>query len=157
MINELSVLVDTFAGTANHTRCFLHAVNLVAKSLIQQFAVKKGVAEDDELKELQRELAEEAKMEHDDDETGDEADNDEGLVDEMDEMTEEERLQQERLTQPVKLVLVKVRQNEVNVPHELIMCSAAKTGIQNHPLNNHCASHLEGNLARAQDGCPSHA
>ena len=30
-------------------------------------------------------------MEHDDDETGDEADNDEGLVDEMDEMMEEGR------------------------------------------------------------------
>ena len=52
MINELSVLVDTFAGAANHTRCFLHVVNLVAKSLIQQFEVKKGVAEDNELKEL---------------------------------------------------------------------------------------------------------
>ena len=83
MINELSVLVDMFAGAANHTCCFLHVVNLVAKLLIQQFEVKKGVAKDDELKELQQELAEEAEMEHDDDETGDEADDDEGLVDEM--------------------------------------------------------------------------
>ena len=52
IINKLSILVDTFAGTANHTHCFLHVVNLVAKSLIQQFEVKKEVAQDNELKEL---------------------------------------------------------------------------------------------------------
>ncbi|KAF8546591.1 hypothetical protein OG21DRAFT_1373998, partial [Imleria badia] len=37
MIKALSKMVPTFRGAASHTRCFLHIVNLVAKSLIRQF------------------------------------------------------------------------------------------------------------------------
>lgn len=59
MIEEMSDLIPTLTGAANHTHCFLHVVNLVAKSLIQQFDVKKDAAEDDELKELWQDLVEE--------------------------------------------------------------------------------------------------
>ncbi|KAG2345885.1 hypothetical protein BDR05DRAFT_832638, partial [Suillus weaverae] len=37
MIHELSSKVLEFGGATTHTRYFLHTVNLVAKSLIQEF------------------------------------------------------------------------------------------------------------------------
>ena len=37
MVEELAILVDDFPGPANQTRCFLHILNLVVKSIIQQF------------------------------------------------------------------------------------------------------------------------
>ncbi|KAG2070279.1 hypothetical protein BDR04DRAFT_951156, partial [Suillus decipiens] len=37
MICALSSKVPEFGGTATHTRCFLYTVNIVAKSLIQEF------------------------------------------------------------------------------------------------------------------------
>lgn len=37
MIEELSEIVDEFPGEANRTRCFLHIINLVAKSMLKQF------------------------------------------------------------------------------------------------------------------------
>jgi hypothetical protein len=37
MIEELASLIDNFPGKANHTRCFLHILNLVAKSIIKLF------------------------------------------------------------------------------------------------------------------------
>ncbi|KIK76677.1 hypothetical protein PAXRUDRAFT_169130, partial [Paxillus rubicundulus Ve08.2h10] len=41
MIRELEDMVPSFSSSASHTRCFLHVVNLVAKSLIRQFDVTK--------------------------------------------------------------------------------------------------------------------
>ncbi|KAF9226859.1 hypothetical protein BS17DRAFT_660413, partial [Gyrodon lividus] len=37
MIHELLTLVLTFGGSASHTQCFLHMVNLIVKMLICQF------------------------------------------------------------------------------------------------------------------------
>ncbi|KAG1787712.1 hypothetical protein EV424DRAFT_1276825, partial [Suillus variegatus] len=37
MLEEMAVILPDFGGTAAHTRCFLHTVNLVAKSLLRQF------------------------------------------------------------------------------------------------------------------------
>ncbi|KAG1807537.1 hypothetical protein EV424DRAFT_1306685, partial [Suillus variegatus] len=37
MVDKLATLVPEFAGEASHTQCFLHTVNLVAKSLIREF------------------------------------------------------------------------------------------------------------------------
>ncbi|KAJ8596336.1 hypothetical protein M405DRAFT_726459, partial [Rhizopogon salebrosus TDB-379] len=34
MVRELSYKVPAFGGVTSHTQCFLHTVNLVAKSLI---------------------------------------------------------------------------------------------------------------------------
>lgn len=41
MVNELMMLTDGFTGPAAHTQCFLHIINLVAKSFLRQFDVKK--------------------------------------------------------------------------------------------------------------------
>ena len=41
MIDELEGLVDKFSGAANWTRCFVHIINLFAKTIIQQFDVPK--------------------------------------------------------------------------------------------------------------------
>ena len=41
MIDELEELVDKFSGAANWTRCFAHIINLIAKTIIQQFDVPK--------------------------------------------------------------------------------------------------------------------
>jgi len=41
MVRKLSIKVPAFGGLATHTWCFLHTVNLVAKSLIREFNVKK--------------------------------------------------------------------------------------------------------------------
>ncbi|KAG2112249.1 uncharacterized protein F5147DRAFT_527041, partial [Suillus discolor] len=37
LVTELVDLVPHFAGQASHTRCFLHIINLVAKSLLHEF------------------------------------------------------------------------------------------------------------------------
>ena len=124
MIDELQELIPEFAGSASHTRCFLHIVNLIAKLLICQFDAKKaGTKGDHEMAELQRELEEEEafqngdieiddkdKDDDDDDELAEKkkVDNDEGWVDEAEEMTEKEKDKLEKSIQPVKLALVKV-------------------------------------------------
>ena len=37
MVNDLAVLVPWFQGQASRVRCFTHAINLVAKSLLKAF------------------------------------------------------------------------------------------------------------------------
>ncbi|KAF8546743.1 hypothetical protein OG21DRAFT_1375889, partial [Imleria badia] len=37
MVQEMMSLVDGFAGPSAHTRCFLHIINLVTKTLLCQF------------------------------------------------------------------------------------------------------------------------
>jgi len=37
MLNELGKLVEAFPGAPNQARCFLHILNLVAKSVMHQF------------------------------------------------------------------------------------------------------------------------
>ena len=37
MIEELADLLNDFPGPANQTRCFTHVLNLIVKSIIQQF------------------------------------------------------------------------------------------------------------------------
>lgn len=123
MIQELAVLADGFAGSAVHMRCFLHIINLVAKTLLRQFDVKKKDGATDmtslddetqcELKELEGLL-----IEDDEDApraVNDEGDDDsvEGWVDEMDEMSEVERRALEQSIRPVKCALAKVRASKL--------------------------------------------
>ena len=42
MIDELSVLLEKFPGAANRMRCFMHILNLVAKSILKQFNLPKA-------------------------------------------------------------------------------------------------------------------
>lgn len=113
MIKELQMLTPDFAGSPSHTHCFLHIVNLITKSLTHQFDAKNPTVEKDaELAALVKDLAKEEgeiKIGSDDgDEVTRELDNDEGWVDEMDNLTERERIKLEKSIWPVKLALVKV-------------------------------------------------
>lgn len=150
MLDELEANLPDFGGTAAHTRCFLHTVNLVAKSLIKEFDVSKKDKEalqtdedatSDEDEHLAQELADlsrEAEVEgHDDAPLDEQADNVEGLVDEMALLTEGEHNKLQRSIRPVKLVLVKVSyevccKRHNHLPHY----AAPQTVQQSNPLHN---------------------
>ena len=130
MIEELHTLVAEFAGSASHTCCFLHIINLIAKTLIQQFDAKKTMTEaDSELAEMGKELNEDERLldevmhDNEDEDERIEEENDK-WVDETEGLDMEERIQLERSIRPVKLVLVKVRQRIRNSPSSLICHSA---------------------------------
>jgi hypothetical protein len=106
MIEELANLLDDFPGPANQTRCFLHILNLVVKSIIRQFDLPKSknpsdVGDEDnsmlnaarvELLKLAGdiELEEEIMASAGDGNDSVEDDDEEGWIDEHDEMTEAE-------------------------------------------------------------------
>ena len=164
MIDELQELIPEFAGSVSHTRCFLHIVNLIAKLLIRQFDAKKaGAKGDHKMAELQRELEEEEAFQNGDieiddkdkdDDNDDElaekkkVDNDEGWVDEAEEMTEKEKDELEKSIQPVKLALVKVRlSSDCDLPLILILLRSAPQGcLQNCPLDDKGPPSLERDL-----------
>jgi hypothetical protein len=133
MIEHLSTLIENFPGAANQTRCFSHILNLVAKSILQQFEVRKKVGDDpddtDDAKKALAALAKELELEEntdisedlandlEEDEVNSEADNevtvdndddDDGLVDERKRMTEEEVAELEETIVPIRLMLTKV-------------------------------------------------
>ena len=121
MVEELDLLIDDFPGPANQTRCFLHILNLVVKSIIRQFDLPKTKKasddEEDEENEAEKEilkLADEIEREeamagvNGDEEDATEDDNDEGWVDEREEMTEGELRRLTRSVKPVRLLLSKV-------------------------------------------------
>jgi hypothetical protein len=117
MIDELVDLLPNFPGAANRCRCFLHIVNLVAKTLLKQFEVpKKDVeaaldAAERELLELAAgadmdELVTVAEGGLGDNEDADDVD---GWVNEMNLLSDDESEELRRSIQPVRLVIVKVR------------------------------------------------
>jgi nucleoside-diphosphate-sugar epimerase len=123
MIEELAHLVDDFPGPANQTRCFLHILNLVVKSIIRQFDVpaskKRLVGEEDDenmdkaTKELLKlageiDVEEEITVSAGDEGDATEEDDAEGWVDEHEEMTEDELLDLAASVRPVRLLLTKV-------------------------------------------------
>jgi hypothetical protein len=110
MIRELAELVPGFEGEVSHTRCFLHVINLVAKSLIRQFNTT-------DINDEQQELTDEPDMEdlpsniiaaEESDDEDAATDNDDGFVDEVENMNEEEKELHKSTIKPVKVVLVKV-------------------------------------------------
>lgn len=148
MIEELANRIEDFPGPANQTRCFLHILNLVVKSIIRQFDIPKskktlngeedGDEDDDEAtKELLNlagdiDLEEEITMSASDEEDAAEDDDEEGWVDEHEEMTAEELLELAESVQPVRLLLTKVRYNYIcNTLLSNIVVSAAKDCIRN--------------------------
>jgi hypothetical protein len=117
MIEHLAVLIETFPGAPNQTRCFAHILNLVAKSVLRQFeAPKKGKAVDgkelatdvDEIEGDNNGASDGASDDDVDDEIVD--DDDDGLPDELKELSEEELLSVKTSVKPVQLVLTKVSQ-----------------------------------------------
>ena len=55
MIDKLMDMLPNFLEQANHSRCFLHIINLIAKMLLRQFDVPKKDAES-VLDDAEREL-----------------------------------------------------------------------------------------------------
>jgi hypothetical protein len=128
MIAELAKILPNFSEVG-HTRCFLHIVNLVAKSVIRQFDVQKKRDDEhlDEAEQELRNLAGDVDLENEQAEEvmeqcqlsgeidagdKDESDDDvEGWIDEMMLLSPSERERVEADIRPVKLVLVKVRYN----------------------------------------------
>ncbi|OBZ79481.1 putative AC9 transposase [Grifola frondosa] len=130
MIDELSKLIDTFPGETNCVRCFLHVVNLIAKTLIRQFDVPKKdqnaiLTEDErELQELAEGVADDLAAQGD----GEEVDellevNEDDWIDEIELLTAEERANLEQSIRPLRLVLAKLRKlafKMINSPTKLL-------------------------------------
>ncbi|GBE82417.1 putative AC9 transposase [Sparassis crispa] len=114
MIDELDDLIELFHGQANHSRCFDHIVNLVAKMLLRQFDVPKGKADTalDEAENSLRELAKDIKLNDTGEEGGNDedepADNIDGWDDERGALFIEECAELDASVRPVKFVLVKL-------------------------------------------------
>jgi hypothetical protein len=135
MIEQLAKSLTDFSEV-NRTRCFLHIVNLCAKSIIRQFDVQKrgpdepvdaterelqDLAEDIDLEEQQ---AAELLKQHavGDNENEDDAD---GWIDEMAVLSLAERAELHEDIWPVKLVLVKVCHKQINT-HILTMLGSSE-------------------------------
>ena len=124
MVETLEVLIDNFPGAANQTRCFLHILNLVVKSILKQFDLPKskekkesGDNSDNEESDKNMDWAAEEllKLAGNVDIEGDlmlndeEEDSNEGWIDEHGEMTEDELRELLASVAPVRLLLTKVR------------------------------------------------
>jgi hypothetical protein len=123
MIEHLAVLIDTFPGAPNQTRCFAHVLNLVAKSVLRQFeGPKKKKAMDGKEMDVEEEGdgdddnvacdsgavdGEECDEDVDDDVVDDDED---GLPDELEDLSEDELSVVKASVKPVRDVLTKVSQ-----------------------------------------------
>ena len=140
MIEHLATLIESFPGTVNQTQCFTHILNLIEKSILCQFEAPKlkgGKVLDNAVRELAMifndledydvDLNNNVDVDLDgggneDSSEGDEdmdddvvVDNDDGLPDEQDRMSEEELVSLEKSMKPVWLVLTKVHQHQLKL------------------------------------------
>ena len=109
MIEELTNLLDDFPGPAHQTRCFTHVLNLVVKSVIQQFDSPNS-KNDQQLDDVANEMlsfAGNLEFEREEGEDG-EDDNVEGWIDERTLMTEEELEKLDESVELLRLLLTKV-------------------------------------------------
>lgn len=125
MIHELEFELPDYGGEAGHARCFLHTTNLVAKSFLRAFEVRKGsglasdggMSVDEERLALEIcELSEREDDESDDVENeGDDTTDDDvdGLEDELARLSREEVKELQKSIRPVQLALAKVDPNVV--------------------------------------------
>jgi len=107
MVANLADILPSFPGTANHIRCFLHTINLVAKSLIKEFDMsRRDVTEalDDDGSDSEGSDREDPELNVD---IADYDDMD-GWVDEANLLSDHQRKQLQHDIRPIKLVLVKV-------------------------------------------------
>lgn len=122
MISELETLLPAFSDV-NHTRCFLHVNNLVARTLVKQFDAPKKTPgrtnEDDEAiiklagdMEFEERATREQPLEESGDASIDQDDDLNGWIDEIAALSQAEREVIQNATRPVKLVLVKVSKTD---------------------------------------------
>ena len=122
MVNKLVDLLPEFPGPANHCRCFLRIINLVAKTLLRQFEVPKKDtdaalnASEQELLELAAGTDMEEMITIAKDGLGNSNDDIDGWVDKMDLLSEEESENLHQSIQPIWLVPVKVRNDWIFIP-----------------------------------------
>jgi hypothetical protein len=117
MIDELATSLNDFSGPANRTRCFTHILNLVVKSILQQFDVPKVKRHKivdtatEELLELAGDIeGEEWSTTCDLAQAEDKGNNNiEGWVDERNLMNKEELEDLNKVIQPIRFLLTKVR------------------------------------------------
>jgi hypothetical protein len=116
MVEKIGIEIENFSKV-NRTRCFLHIVNLVAKSMLKLFKMIKKGLEDNALQHKLNEMAEDLELEEvttpafrngitdNNKSTEDDVD---GLVDEAEELSEEECAEIRAQIRPIMLVLTKV-------------------------------------------------
>jgi hypothetical protein len=138
MIEHLAILIETFPGAVNQTRCFAHILNLVAKSVLRQFEAPKAkgknvlceaarelaaVSNDNELGDDTDEVFENGGNDVDDGMADDDVadddvvdadddvvdDDEDGLPDERKGLSKEELMDLDKSVKPIRLVLTKVR------------------------------------------------
>ena len=113
MIQELTKILPNFSGV-NRTWCFLHIVNLCAKSIIRQFDNQEREGDEPidqhecELQDLAGDIGLEEEQHADANERGEDEDDTEGWIDEMSALSQPERNRLHVQIQPVKLILSKV-------------------------------------------------
>ena len=125
MIMEMLKSLTCFSAV-NHTQCFVHILNLVAKSLLKQFDTKMDDKEKGELNDKERgilalasDIEEEELMtaqEYDEDDGDIDEDNDvEGWVDEVQALSPQEQENLDKSLVPVKQMLIKVMIIEISI------------------------------------------
>ena len=109
MVACLAQLLPTFAGKASKTWCFLHIMNLVAKMLMRQFDMKpkEGANKAHEIRQQISELNKNAEVDNMDEAIKSDDQNNEGCVDEMEELTQAQQDNIVEGIQPIHLILMK--------------------------------------------------
>jgi hypothetical protein len=118
MVDTLGRVLDNYPGDPNQAHCVNHVIVLVVKCLVHQFDVSKGDADTalDKVEKEWRELAEGIDVEEilakcrQEPMNGEDDNDDNGDGNEMEvELSVEDHAELEASTQPIRLVLVKVR------------------------------------------------
>lgn len=139
MVDAIADALESFGGEVNHTRCFAHTVNLVAKTVLHQFEVEPGRATDalDEAEQALRELAQSLELEELETVAEktmegelEEVDDMTGWIDEQMLLSKDEKAALKKDVLPVKQVLVKVRQymhtqtqtHQIPAPQDCLRC-----------------------------------
>ncbi|KAJ3002262.1 hypothetical protein NUW54_g5941 [Trametes sanguinea] len=120
MVNALAIDIPSFGGQRTRTRCVDHVVCLVAKSVTRQFDGVSKNSRKEGGNSLALDLEEEertARMEMYKQQGGEGDDDDDGLIDALELMSEEERETFLENIEPVRLVLVKLRKVAFKIIH----------------------------------------
>jgi len=122
MVTELDKMLISFSAI-NRTQCFTHIINLISKSLLHQFDLKRDKKSGREIDDDEKSLldlagdieGEEYDMAKENDTANEETadyDNLEGWVNEVATFTPEQQANLEASVRPVRRMLVKVQQDK---------------------------------------------